>query len=219
MRLTNALNNAQIGPLTTNAGFLYRLSSDANFGAGIVDTGMIERRGDALTNRLPPNHDLLCQAASCILGAGTGPFNNLSGLRINAPPVKEITLVDHYGVRHSLSLPVPSDTENAVPTIKQEITVYQGGERFRLSLPRAEATEANAAAQGAILAPMPGRIIAVDVAVGQKVKMGERLVTLEAMKMEHSLIAPFDGTVTELAAENAAQVNEATLLIKIEKDE
>ena len=56
------------------------------------------------------------------------------------------------------------------------------------------------AADGAILAPMPGRIIAVEVAAGDTVAKGQKLVTLEAMKMEHSLTAPFDGTVAELNA-------------------
>ena len=45
---------------------------------------------------------------------------------------------------------------------------------------------------------MPGRVTAVEVAKGEKVAKGQRLLTLEAMKMEHALTAPFDGTVAEL---------------------
>ncbi|PAV93807.1 hypothetical protein WR25_24347 [Diploscapter pachys] len=63
---------------------------------------------------------------------------------------------------------------------------------------------------------MPGRIIAVDVTAGQSVTKGQRLVTLEAMKMEHSLTAPFDGVVADLTATPEAQVPEGTLLVRIE---
>ena len=64
---------------------------------------------------------------------------------------------------------------------------------------------------------MPGRIIAVMVAAGDKVAKGHKLLTLEAMKMEHSLIAPFDGIVAELDAEEGGQVSEGVLLAKIVK--
>ena len=47
---------------------------------------------------------------------------------------------------------------------------------------------------------------------------GQKLLTLEAMKMEHSLTAPFDGMVTELNVSEGAQVTEGTLLVRIEKD-
>lgn len=75
-----------------------------------------------------------------------------------------------------------------------------------------------AAADGAILSPMPGRIIAVDVVEGDRVVSGQKLVTLEAMKMEHSLTAPFDGVVAELVAVEGGQVSDGTMLVRVEKD-
>ena len=63
---------------------------------------------------------------------------------------------------------------------------------------------------------MPGRIIAVDVTAGQAVTKGQKLLTLEAMKMEHTLIAPFNGMVTELNAVAGAQVQVEALLVRIE---
>jgi 3-methylcrotonyl-CoA carboxylase alpha subunit len=62
---------------------------------------------------------------------------------------------------------------------------------------------------------MPGRIIAVEVAAGDIVTKGQKLVTLEAMKMEHSLTAPFDGVVAELNAQVGAQVQVEALLVRI----
>jgi 3-methylcrotonyl-CoA carboxylase alpha subunit len=63
---------------------------------------------------------------------------------------------------------------------------------------------------------MPGRIIAVEVAAGDIVTKGQKLATLEAMKMEHSLTAPFDGVVKELNAEAGAQVQVEAVLVRIE---
>jgi 3-methylcrotonyl-CoA carboxylase alpha subunit len=66
---------------------------------------------------------------------------------------------------------------------------------------------------------MPGRVIAVDVALGDKVKKGKRLVVIEAMKMEQGLVAPFEGVITELKARVDAQVSEGALLARVEKGE
>ncbi len=65
---------------------------------------------------------------------------------------------------------------------------------------------------------MPGKVTAVEVSQGEKVVKGQRLLTLEAMKMEHALTAPFDGTVAELSAVPQAQVTEGQLLVRIEPE-
>src|SRR3546814_18131263 len=66
---------------------------------------------------------------------------------------------------------------------------------FRLARPSGGA--AGPAADGAILSPIPGRIIAVEVAAGAAVPKWPQLVTPEAMKMDHTLPAPFDRTQSE----------------------
>ena len=72
---------------------------------------------------------------------------------------------------------------------------------------------------GDILAPMPCKVIAVDVTEGQQVEAGQRLLVLEAMKMEHALTAPFAGNVAELAVAEGSQVQVETLLARVEKAE
>ena len=72
---------------------------------------------------------------------------------------------------------------------------------------------------GEIEAPMPGKVTAVEVKHGEKVTKGQRLLTLEAMKMEHGMTAPFDGMVAELSAEAGAQVGEGTILARVEPKE
>ena len=93
--------------------------------------------------------------------------------------------------------------------------VTERGQSFMVEPYRAVGVTAAAASDGAILSPMPGRIIAVEVAAGDTVTKGQKLLTLEAMKMEHSLTAPFDGVVAELNAEAGAQVQVEALLVRI----
>ncbi|MFZ5669950.1 MAG: acetyl/propionyl/methylcrotonyl-CoA carboxylase subunit alpha [Pseudomonadota bacterium] len=69
---------------------------------------------------------------------------------------------------------------------------------------------------GAILSPMPGKIVSVAVKAGDKVAKGQTLLVLEAMKMEHALAAPFDGVVAELTAVAGGQVSEGVVLVKLE---
>jgi acetyl/propionyl-CoA carboxylase alpha subunit len=62
---------------------------------------------------------------------------------------------------------------------------------------------------------MPGRIVSVSVTQGETVTQGQTLLALEAMKMEHALIAPFDGSVAELSATVGEQVAENVVLVRI----
>ena len=71
---------------------------------------------------------------------------------------------------------------------------------------------------GALSGPSTATIRAADgLAIGDAVTKGQKLVTLEAMKMEHSLVAPFDGTVAELNAYAGGQVSEGALLARVER--
>ena len=74
-----------------------------------------------------------------------------------------------------------------------------------------------AGAGGQVLrAPMPGRVVLVEVAVGQTVQPGDGLVVLEAMKMENEIKATVSGTVKEIRATNGQTVNPGDVLVVIE---
>jgi len=68
---------------------------------------------------------------------------------------------------------------------------------------------------GAALAPMPGKVLKVWVREGQEVRAGDRLVTLEAMKMEHGLTAPLDGTVAQVFVQEGALVEAGARLVHV----
>jgi len=66
-----------------------------------------------------------------------------------------------------------------------------------------------------LAAPMPGQVIAVYVSAGQRVRAGEPLLVLEAMKMEHTIRAPHDGVVAAIHAHAGEQVAAAALLVDV----
>ncbi|RGD57981.1 acety-l/propionyl-CoA carboxylase subunit alpha [Kitasatospora xanthocidica] len=72
---------------------------------------------------------------------------------------------------------------------------------------------------GALLAPMPGTVVRVAAAVGDTVAAGRPLLVLEAMKMEHRVVAPVDGTLVELRATPGRQVETGTLLAVVRPTE
>jgi len=69
--------------------------------------------------------------------------------------------------------------------------------------------------QGSLLTPLPGTIVAVHVATGQKVARGTPLVTVEAMKMEHTLTAPYDGVVSRIAYGLTDRVQAGAILVEL----
>ncbi len=76
---------------------------------------------------------------------------------------------------------------------------------------------AAAAAAGSLLAPMPGTVARVEVAVGDVVAAGTRIVAIEAMKMEHTIAAPGPGTMVELHVAAGDQVETGMVLAVLEE--
>jgi biotin carboxyl carrier protein len=70
-------------------------------------------------------------------------------------------------------------------------------------------------ASGSLVAPMPGKVVSVDVSVGDTVRKGQTLVVLEAMKMEHAIGSPVEGTVHEVKVSAGDQVERGALLVVV----
>ena len=94
--------------------------------------------------------------------------------------------------------------------------VFCDGEYRRLSLREELAGGADDTRAGSLAAPMPGRVIKVMTKAGAKVAKGDALLILEAMKMEHTITAPADGTVKEIHYAAGEQVLEGAELITLE---
>jgi len=223
--LAEAVGQVRIWPVKINAAFLLACLRESDFRAGEVTTGFIPERLDALT-AAPQAGDSDWKVAAIQLYApyfypvddiSAEPWRKAIGFRLNADDQGAIT-IDHKGERRTIDLMSFEGANGYVAPVDDGVLTFRDGRPLLFTLPRFDAS-GGAAEAGAIHSPMPGRIIAVDVREGDAVKAGQKLLTLEAMKMEHSLVAPFEGVVSELSAVEGAQVSEGTLLVRVEKGE
>src|SRR5690606_21215765 len=91
------------------------------------------------------------------------------------------------------------------------------GQAYALQLHDAVAHAQDEAADpgGSLTAPMPGKIISVAVQPGDRVKAGDTLLVMEAMKMEHTIHAPREGVVQEIYFQPGEQVSDGEQLIAL----
>ncbi|MBA3876879.1 MAG: hypothetical protein C0498_08070 [Anaerolinea sp.] len=221
-RLAAALDATVVLGLTTNLRFLRWLVREP-----LVRNG--QARIDTLDQIWPPDDwasraaipDVAWASAARALGGG--------GWRLNAPArsrlladdrserVVELELGHTAGARTATELP-------AIAVAEETAYVDVGGLSvgFRLAPPpdvdrAARAAVAHHAGGPAeVTAPMPGSVLAVHVAVGVTIDAGDPIVTIEAMKMEHVVVAPFTGTVAELRITPAEQVARGQVLAILE---
>ncbi|WP_121118371.1 acetyl/propionyl/methylcrotonyl-CoA carboxylase subunit alpha [Croceibacterium ferulae] len=233
-QLAAALRDLRVWPVRTNAAFLLACLSDPVVQTGQATTGLIAERGADLTDNGGPGDNEWQMAALALFApfysageqAMAGPWDRAAGLRLNAPDAMQVT-VQHHGPGGETELRRMNLAEcvyasgTAVPVSGRDgdgVLATRDAQPFLFSLPRFDAS-ALKAGDGAILAPMPGRVIAVDVAEGQAVTAGQRLLVLEAMKMEHALTAPVDGIVTDLQVATGAQVQVDASLVRVRPPE
>ncbi|MDQ0251364.1 3-methylcrotonyl-CoA carboxylase alpha subunit [Sphingomonas kyeonggiensis] len=216
-RLSNALLGTSVWPVRTNGAFLIKALADPDFAAGNLDTGLIARKGDAWLPPRLPSDEVLRGAAWRLIENEEGETPRLPGFRLNAPQRLQ-TVLDVHGTRVPVDFVEPAENWY-MRHLDDRVMVNEEGQTFAIRLARFDGATGASAGDGAILAPMPGRVTSVEVAAGEAVTKGQRLVTLEAMKMEHGLTAPFDGTIAELNVAQGSQVTEGALLVKVEKIE
>ncbi|WP_421931695.1 acetyl/propionyl/methylcrotonyl-CoA carboxylase subunit alpha [Phenylobacterium sp.] len=214
--LAQACAEVEIWPVKTNAGFLARCLDHPDFIAGDVDTGFIEARLDALAATPQPSDEILSVAAAAVLGEGeeASPWKGLTGFRMNAEPQAAVRLfLDGRAIDAPLA---DGDIEaDILMTADGEVVVFEGGETYVLATrpPLRDLDDLTGDAQ--VRSPMPGKVVAVAVAVGDTVLRGQPLLTLEAMKMEHALTAPFDGHIESLSVSVGDQVSEGVTLVRL----
>jgi acetyl/propionyl-CoA carboxylase alpha subunit len=216
--LAEACAATEVFPVKTNAAFLVRCLEAPDFIAGSVDTGLIGRDLEALTAAAEPSPEALASAGWAFRevverrAIEPTPWVDLKGFRLNAAPVEAARLfLGETPVEAALAL---EPTRGLYAVSDEEVVVFEAGEAF-VFRDHPPVADSEAAGDGQIRAPMPGKVTGVSVKAGDRVAKGQALLTLEAMKMEHAMAAPFDGVVEELAAEVGAQVSEGALLVRL----
>lgn len=216
-KLAAACAGIEVWPVKSNAGLLARIAVDLDFCAARIDTGFLDRHGDSLVATKPS--EIAIDTAATVLSRNTDgdPWSALAGFRIAGADDKRVRI--RIGEQLLWGQSRPELEANAV-TIGETTVLFDAGNAWPISLPVASEVEAShGAGDGAILSPMPGLVISVDVAEGDRVAKGARLLTVEAMKMEHSLRAPFDGIVEKLQVSSGIRVSENQLVVSIVKEQ
>lgn len=147
----------------------------------------------------------------------------LNGLNTNTldmpPEVKLLRADSDFCQLGTGEITISAVTRRAMSVVTDAVVFVQCGPySYQLLRVSAEVDSSSGQADGVLRAPMPGRIIAVDCQVGDTVEAGQTLVTLEAMKMEHSLSATASATVAAIGVQHGDQVEMGAELISLEAD-
>jgi geranyl-CoA carboxylase alpha subunit len=212
-RLVRALHDTVVLGPTTNRHFLIRLLEHPEFAAGKATTAFIGKHAfpsPAVRDR----HWLLAASLLWRQSAERYPAN-LRGWRNSNPEPSPIKLAVGKTER---TIPLtPADVSPETPPfcidgtdIVVDLDAHTVRFQDRTYLAPTSAAEGS---DGKLRAPMDGRIVAINVAAGDKVTRGQTLVVLEAMKIQHQLKAALDAEVESVAVREGQQVSNRTVLV------
>jgi excisionase family DNA binding protein len=228
-RLARALDATTVLGVVTNLRFLRWLVRHP-----VVRDG--QARIDTLDRIWPPDDwvertaipdETWAHAGRLLLGFH-GPDDPWSGgWRLNAPPVVRLEADDGTSRRFVFPMGGWQAFEERTALDPATGTVHADVEGRSVAITLAPAPDANRAARAAaahagtggpidLVAPMPGAVLAVHGAPGDRVEAGDPVVTLEAMKMEHVVAAPRNGTLGEVAVRSGDQVTRGQRLASVE---
>ncbi len=243
-RLGRALEHTEIGGTVTNIAFLEALSRHEDFAVGRVDTGLIGRDLSALVAEGAPSAAVVVRAALAASGLD-GLGADFAGFSLWAP-LERMVRLERGGEAFEVGLAVCGPGEIVARFGGQELRCSRGaggwligearepgparrldgsvvvfaGQPWEFALPDPLARGGEAGATGNIVeAPMPGLLREVLVEPGQAVVRGDRLAVLEAMKMEHALVAQREGVVEAVLVAPGAQVAAHDPLIRLEEED
>ncbi|WP_394196269.1 ATP-binding protein [Litoreibacter albidus] len=240
-QLTRALKDTHIGGTVTNIGFLAALSEHQGFAAGDVDTGLIARDLDSLVKQAAPYSKTRALAAIAALGLHNNTASDFIGVSLWGG----VEQTAHFAFGDAEAARVETLSRGrfkvTLPDAAHELACLQGawnvdgtktdakvwcaggqgavfwGNTYAFTVPDPLARDADqGAGDGFTRAPMPGLVRVVDVVAGASVKAGDRLLVLEAMKMEHALRAEADGVVAEVMASAGDQVAAGAALVRMD---
>ncbi|MGJ8603907.1 MAG: biotin carboxylase N-terminal domain-containing protein [Marivita sp.] len=239
-KLRRALAATQVAGTVTNLAFLGALARHEGFSNGVVDTGLIGRDLETLTAVPAPSNAALAQAVLALLGLSRAPMP-LDGFALWQPVTQDVAVqVGDQDVACKVTVRAPGQIDVSVDGALVAARFGANGWRFdgqpcaavhldggevtvfgdpTFGVKKIDPLDVEAALVGSgdlVEAPMPGLVRQVFVSVGDPVAKGDRLAVLEAMKMEHSLLAARDGIVAEVMAEAGGQVEAGAALIRLE---
>jgi acetyl/propionyl-CoA carboxylase alpha subunit len=215
-RLRDALAQTRVLGVRTNLRFLRWLAAQPVMADGEVRTDTIDSLN--LPEPEPPSDSAWLAAANSLAPAAREDQWG-RGWRLNASPRLRLL---HGDEERTVQLAEAADTSLVARRDADDAFVDVAGQslEFRVApAPTVEEAVRHAAgvagSHAALSAPMPGRVLAVRVRVGASVQAHETVVVVEAMKMEHAVVSPLAGTVTQLHVSEGQQVARGELLAEV----
>jgi 3-methylcrotonyl-CoA carboxylase alpha subunit len=216
-----------------NTAFLCALLENADVRALRMDTGLIGREIADLTRSRIGTPEMLSAVQRLLLPVadGRGPWDARDGFQLGTARTLAVPLVVN-GEARTFSVTWPG---NAIPHVSiagETATVAESpdacidvpgglyalfeGEQVEVRWPSYDANDLDDGEAGdAVRAPINGKVARLFVKAGDAIVKGDRLAVVEAMKMEHVLLAPRDGVVAGIAVSEGQQVNQGTLLVSL----
>ena len=228
IKLANACDQVATYPVQNNAGFVAGLLREDTFEQARVTTGFIGNNLDHLTQRPEPTLEGLGSAAAHLAervslkdhsgSAGhRSIWSNLSGFRLSAP-LEMRTTIDVDGKSQEIELVRDIEGKHLIFDAGDNVLLIEQGWTYVISSPTHYREDEKMADDGEVRSPMPGRIVSIEVSVGDAVAEGQNLATLEAMKMELTLTSPINGYVTALHAGIDQHVSEGMEILSISSE-
>ena len=243
--LTKALDATLVAGLRSNVSFLTSLCRSDAFRRGAVDTGFIDRNLATL-GAVPHERDMAAAALGVAHLLKAGAARQAVLLEQEPPePHSPWSASDGFqlGGTREVLLPVVIDGEDATAAVThaqdgphvtvagappasgarafeagEEAFVLRDGRQTRVRIKDfSEGAADSQAGDNVIKAPMHGRVMELFAAPGDRVGVGQRLAVIEAMKMEHTLRAPFAAAVIEVPVSSGAQVVEGAPIMVLER--
>ena len=216
--LDNLCRSTHVYPIKTNARFLASCLSHPEFISGDVSTNFIEQNAPVLFGNSSAIDDTDSIAFALLPHKEGTPYDDTGGWKLNQAPRAYFTR-SHKGEDLRLPLrPNPKKIKKHVALYahpKGEI-VFVDGKSFLIE---AVTTSDDVLGGGSVLiAPMPGKIIAVNVKAGDIVKQGDPMIVMEAMKMEMTLPAPRDGVIDTVSTTQDALVADGEILLSLKEE-
>ncbi|GAB2471002.1 acetyl/propionyl/methylcrotonyl-CoA carboxylase subunit alpha [Jatrophihabitans fulvus] len=246
-RLAGALARAEVHGVVTNRDLLVRTVRHPAFLAGDTDTTFFATHGlDVLAAPLADHAATQLSALAAALAIDSADRSSARVLRSvpsgwrNVPSQPQRTVFDEHTVEYRLTRDgligvegvtlvaaaphrVVLDVDGvrrafAVAVAREQVHVDSALGPVRLRRVPRFTDPADQVAAGSLLAPMPGAVVRVAVAVGDRVQAGDPVLWLEAMKMQHRIAAPAAGVVTELPVEVGQQVEVGQTLAVVDDE-